>query len=40
MNFMCYMNVLNKPLLNNCSSREGPMMTNVYPGLLKQNRMV
>ena len=32
------MNVLNKPLLNGYSSREGAM-TDVYPGLLKQNRM-
>ena len=29
--------VLCKPLLNGYSSRDGPM-TNVYPGLLKQNR--
>ena len=36
--FMSFMNVLNKPLLNCYSSREG-QMTNVYPGLLKQNRM-
>ena len=34
--FMCFMIVLNKPLLNGYSSREDPM-TNVYPGLLKQN---
>ena len=30
---MCFMNVLNKPLLNGYSSRH-----NVYPGSLKQNR--
>ena len=34
---MCFTIVLNKPLLNGYSSRDGPM-TNVYPGLLKQNR--
>ena len=34
---MCFMIVLNKPLLNGYSSREGPMI-NVYSGLLKQNR--
>ena len=34
--FICFMNVLNKPLLNGYSSREGPT-ANVYPGLLKQN---